>query len=93
MTKTEFTDFLANRHNLAYGTAEKILNAFLDAVEDALFKDGRVALPGFGVFQRRERAARTGRNPATGESINIEAARTIVFRPAQAMKNLMEKPQ
>lgn len=89
MTKTEFTILLANRHNLSHGVAQKILNAFLDSVEDALFRDGRVALPGFGVFEKRQRAARTGRNPATGEIIDIPSYHNVAFKPALALKRLL----
>lgn len=91
MTKTEFTTYLAQKHSLPYAEAEKALNAVLDSIEDALFKDGRVALPGLGVFQRKERAARQGRNPATGEAMEIPASWTILFRPAAALKRELEE--
>lgn len=89
MTKTEFTAFLAEKYNVDYASAEKVLNAFLDSLEDAMYKDGRIVLPGFGVLQRRERAARSGRNPATGETIAIPPSRTIVFKPAAVLKELL----
>lgn len=89
MTKKEFTELLAKKNGLSTGYAEKITNAFLDSVEDALFRDGRVALPGLGVFDVREIAARKGRNPASGEPISIPASRTARFRSAAALKDAL----
>ncbi len=93
MTKTEFIDFLAERYGIPRAAAEKALNAFLDSVEDALCKDGRVVLPGFGTLACRERKARSGRNPATGAIIGIPSTNAIIFQPAAALKELVSTGQ
>lgn len=89
MTKTEFTAFLATKQNIPYSLAEKLLNAVLASIEDALCKDGRQALPGLGVFQCRLRGARTGRHPGTGESIPIPPSQTIIFKTAESLKKAL----
>ena len=68
--------------------AEKAVKAVLDAIVDGLDRDGSVTIIGFGTFERKERAARTGRNPRTGESIQIPASSTVGFRPAAALKRV-----
>lgn len=90
MTKRDFTSFLAKKNGLSLPYAEKVLNAVLDSMEDGLFRDGRVMLPGIGSFEVREIAPRRGRNPATGEEIQIPATKTIRFRPAKAIKDFLD---
>lgn len=90
MTKTEFTDYLAGKCGMTVPYAARILNAFLDSVEDALFRDGRLVLRGFGVFEVRETAARQARNPATGEVVDVPAGRTVRFRAAAAVRDYLE---
>lgn len=90
MTKTQFAEYLARNSGMEPRYAEKILNAFLDTLEDALARDGRAPLPGFGVFSVRDVAARAGRNPATGEPLEIPASRTARFRAAAAFKDFLD---
>ena len=73
------------------GTSEKhvreVLDAALDGIVDAVAKGEEVSLPGFGKFKRKELAARQGRNPATGEAMEIAASTKIAFTPAKALKD------
>lgn len=90
MTKKEFVESLARKNGVSEAYAGKILNAFLDSIEDALFRDGRIALKGFGVFDTRIAQAREGRNPATGEKISIPACKTARFRASGWLKDCPE---
>lgn len=89
MTKTEFVAKLAENGKFTQGHADKILNAVLASIEDALYRDGRIALPGFGVFQIRERSARPGRNPVTGEKLEIPPSRNVLFRPGKYLREIL----
>ena len=66
--------------------AEDAVAAVLDAIAAGVRKDGNVQLIGFGTFVVRERAARMGRNPKTGESMQIKASKTVGFKPSSALK-------
>lgn len=90
MTKAELVERLAKTGGLPKPVAEKVLNAFLDSVEDALCQDGKLALSGLGTFAVEERKARTGRNPRTGEAIAIPAGKVVKFRPAKALKDAVD---
>ena len=72
--------------HITKNTAEKAVKAVLDSILDGVERDGSVSIAGFGTFERKERAARTGRNPRTGESLEIPASITVGFRPAAALK-------
>jgi len=65
---------------------EKVVNAFIDVVQDALARGDTVAILGFGTFLARERPAREGRNPRTGEPIQIPATKVPVFRPGRVLR-------
>jgi DNA-binding protein HU-beta len=69
--------------------AEKALGVVLDGIEHGLKKDKNVALVGFGSFSVRDRKARTGRNPQTGEQIKIKASKTVGFKCGKALKDAM----
>lgn len=66
--------------------AERAVNAFLAAVEQGLQKDGTVQIVGFGTFAVKDRKARMGRNPQTGEPMHIAASRTVGFRPGTGLR-------
>ncbi len=66
--------------------AEEAVKAVLDSISAGVQKDGSVQLLGFGTFEVRSRAARTGRNPKTGEAIKIAASKTVGFKPSSALK-------
>lgn len=90
MTKTQFTGFLAEKHGFTVPYAEKILNAFLDSIEDALFRDGHLQLRGLGVFEVRDVPEKQCRNPATGEPVTVPACRAVRFRPGKAIRDFLD---
>lgn len=90
MNKTELIASMAEISGVSKKDTEQVLNAFTAAVEKALKCDGKVQLPGFGSFEVRERAARTGRNPHTGETIEIAAAKVPAFKPGKALKDAIQ---
>ena len=73
MNKSELVDSIAEQAGLNKAEAERALNAFIDSVQNAVASDDKVTLPGFGSFSRSSRAARTGRNPRTGEPVAFSA--------------------
>ena len=77
---------LANDHEVAKKQAEAILNSLVDLVTKHLKKGDRVRFTGLGILQVRKRAARMGRNPATGAAIKIKAGKKIAFRAAKELK-------
>ncbi len=91
MNKQELISAMAEKANLSKKDAEAALNAFVCAVEGALVKGEKVQLVGFGGFEVRERAARTGRNPQTGAEMKIEAAKVPAFKAGKALKDLINK--
>lgn len=91
MNKQELISAMAENTKLSKKDAEAALVAFIDAVETALKNGEKVQLVGFGSFEVRERAARTGRNPQTGEEMQIAAAKVPSFKAGAALKNLINK--
>lgn len=86
MTKSQLIDLLAESVGLTKKTAADAVNAMLQSVIDAVAKGGNVVLTGFGTFKLRSRAARKGRNPQTGEEIDIPARRVPGFTAGKAFK-------
>ena len=91
MNKQELISAMAEKANLSKKDAEAALNAFVASVEGALAKGDKVQLVGFGSFEVRERAARTGRNPQTGVEMKIAAAKVPAFKAGKALKDLINK--
>lgn len=89
MNKTELIDRIAEAADISKASASRALDAALDAITEALKEADPVSLVGFGTFVVRERAARTGRNPQTGEPINIAAAKIPAFKPGKALKDAL----
>ncbi|MCX7662886.1 MAG: HU family DNA-binding protein [Tepidimonas fonticaldi] len=87
MNKAQLIDHIAERAELTKQEAARALDAFLATVSDTLARGGDVTLVGFGTFQVDERAARKGRNPKTGEVVEIAAAKMPKFRPGKALKD------
>lgn len=87
MTKSDFVSKLAEKCQCTRPHAEKILDAFLAGVEDGLSTDKKLSLKGFGTFEIRTREAHIGMNPSTKEKMEIPATNTVIFRPAEALKN------
>lgn len=86
MTKNDLADKVAERTGLPASQARQALEAAIDTVSDELAAGGEVALAGFGKFSVSHRSARQGRNPATGETINIAASKAAKFSAASALK-------
>jgi DNA-binding protein HU-beta len=86
MNKSELSAAVATKTGLTQSQAEAAVNGVIDAVTDTLKSGGDVRLVGFGTFSVSERAATTGRNPRTGETINIAASKQAKFKAGQALK-------
>ena len=86
MNKTELVAAMAEQTNLSKKDAEAALKAFIDVVSEELKKGEKVQLVGFGTFEVSERAAREGRNPQTGETMEIKASKTPKFKAGKALK-------
>ena len=87
MTKIELVAAMAEKAGLTKKDAEAALKAFTDVVTDELKKGEKVALVGFGTFEVSERAAREGRNPQTGDTIQIAASKAPKFKAGKALKD------
>ncbi|MGI9311812.1 MAG: HU family DNA-binding protein [bacterium] len=86
MNKAELVDAVATRAGLTKTDAANAVDAVFDAIAGALSSGGTVSLVGFGTFSISNRAARTGRNPRTGETINIAASRVPKFKAGKSLK-------
>ena len=89
MNKTELVAAMAEQTNLSTKDADAALKAFIDVVSEELKKGEKVQLVGFGTFEVSERAAREGRNPQTGETMEIKASKTPKFKAGKALKDMM----
>ncbi|MCR9279136.1 MAG: HU family DNA-binding protein [Pseudomonadaceae bacterium] len=89
MNKTELVDKIAEEADISKASAARALDAALEAITESLKASDPVVLVGFGTFLARERAARAGRNPKTGETIQIKAARVPAFKPGKALKDAL----
>lgn len=89
MNKTELIAAVAEKAGIAKKDAEKTVNATLDAITETMVAGDKVQLVGFGTFEVSERAAREGRNPQTGETMEIKASRTPKFKAGKALKDMM----
>ncbi len=87
MNKAELIDAVAGSANLTKADAGRAVEALVDAIAGALKNDDEVVLAGFGTFSVRKRAARSGRNPRTGESLAIPASRLPAFKPGKALRD------
>ncbi len=89
MNKAELIAQVAEKSDMTKKDAEKAVSAMLAAIEEALARGDKVQLVGFGTFEVRERAARKGRNPQTGEEIEIAAARVPVFKAGKSLREVV----
>ncbi len=87
MNKAELIDAVADAADLSKASAGRAVDAAIDAITGALKKGDNVTLVGFGTFTVRSRAARTGRNPRTGEEIQIKASKVPGFKAGKALKD------
>ena len=90
MNKTELISTVAEAAGMSKKDTEQVLNTFFDTVQNTLKQNDKVQIPGFGTFEVRERAARQGRNPLTGETIKIAAAKVPAFKPGKALKDAIQ---
>ena len=91
MNKTELIAAVAASTGVTKKDAERVVNAAFEAIADQLVAGEKVQLSGFGIFEVKEREARTGRNPLTGETIHIAATRSPAFKPGKALKERVAK--
>lgn len=87
MNKSELIDAAANNAGLPKSDVETALRGLVDAITDAVKSGEKVSITGFGTFERRERAARTGRNPQTGAEVQIAASKSPAFKPGKSFKD------
>ena len=87
MNKTDLIDAIATAADLPKASAGRALDAVIESITTALKNNDQVTLVGFGTFAVKARAARTGRNPKTGESIEIKASNQPGFKPGKALKD------
>ena len=89
MNKTELVAAIAEKAGLSKADSEKALKAFVETVTEAMKNDDKVSLVGFGTFEKTQRAARTGLNPATKETIQIAASYASKFKAGKALKDAL----
>ena len=90
MIRSELLNSLAQDNpDLRAEEVEQVVDIFFEEIAQRLSEGGRVELRGFGAFSTRERAARTGRNPRTGESVDVPAKRVPYFRPGKEMRRVL----
>lgn len=87
MNNAELADLIADGNGLTKADARKIVDALFVSIGDAAAKGDEVSISGFGKFKVKESAAREGRNPATGDTIQIAASKKLGFSPAKAVKD------
>ena len=91
MNKSELVAAIANKSGVTKKDTEEVINAFMDVVKDALKAGDKVQLIGFGTFECKEHAARSARNPQTGEAIEIPAGKSASFKVGKALKDAVNE--
>lgn len=91
MNKSELVEAIANGSGLTKVAASKVLEIFMATVTDALKSGDQVVIPGFGSFLTGQRSARTGRNPQTGQVIEIKASRVAKFKAGKSLKEAVQE--
>jgi len=92
MKKADLVDVVAQQRNLPRPQVEATIDALMEAVAEGLSRGERIDLRGFGAFAVRESAARTGRNPQTGEAIQIAARRVPTFKAGKELRDKVNRP-
>ncbi len=90
MNKTELVSEIAQRSGMTKKDTEKFVSTFVSVVQETIASGDTVAILGFGTFSARDRSARQGRNPKTGEAIHIPASRVPVFRPGRTFRDSVD---
>ncbi len=91
MKKTELVEQLSLKAGVSKKDAEKVLNAFVETMGEALANGDKISLKGFGTFEVRERGERVGHNPKTGETMTIAASKAPAFKASSSLKTLVNK--
>lgn len=92
MNQSELVAKVADSAEVEKAQAERMVDAVLGSISDALKAGDKVSLSSFGIFEINDRQARQGRNPATGEAIQIAASKAIKFRPTKSLKEAVSPP-
>jgi nucleoid DNA-binding protein len=90
MTKNEMTQLIGSNAGISNKDTEKVLDAFVAFAQDALKTGNKVSLTGLGTFTPKDRAARTARNPKTGEKVEVPAKKTVKFKPGKELLEIMQ---
>ncbi|MDD9781482.1 HU family DNA-binding protein [Priestia megaterium] len=90
MNKTELVDAVATKSELTKQDSKKAVDALFETISNTLAKEEKIQLVGFGTFEIRERAERTGRNPQTGEEMTIPASKAPAFKPGKELKEAIK---
>lgn len=90
LNKKEFVELVAKKTGKTQKDSQEMIETIVEAIQDAIVKEGGVKLVGFGSFEVVERAARTGRNPQTGEEMEIPATKTPKFKASKVLKDLVK---
>ncbi len=90
MNKGELIDYVSGKADMTKKDAEKTINAVLEGIQGALAEGDKVQLVGFGTFEVRERSARKGRNPQTGQLIDIPASKVPAFKGGKMLKEAVD---
>ncbi|MFD0050349.1 HU family DNA-binding protein [Actinomycetes bacterium NPDC127524] len=90
MNKTDLVNAVVEQAELSKKDASKAVDVLLETITNTLAKEEKIQLIGFGTFEVRERAARTGRNPQTGEELNIPASKVPAFKPGKELKEAVK---
>ena len=91
MNKTELIAAVAEKTGLTKKDAERVVNATIDTITESLVKGDKVQVSGFGIFEVKTREARTGRNPRTGETMEIAASKVPSFKAYNGLKDSISK--
>ena len=89
MNKADLIENVSSELGITKAAAERSVNTVLDTIKKGVKKEKLVQLVGFGTFTIRQRKARTGRNPQTGETIKIKASKSVAFRPGKQFKDML----
>ena len=89
MNQRDLEDAVAETTGAKKAEVARVVAAVLDAIRDGLARGEKVAISGFGVFETSRRAARQGRNPRTGEAVEVAASTTVKFRPGKGLKDAL----
>lgn len=91
MIKADLVNKIAKEMNVSKQEAEAGVNLFFKTIKDALLKGEEIELRGFGSFRFRNRGARSGRNPRTGDPVRVPPKKVLYFKPSKLLKNLADK--